>query len=233
MDILNIFITKKYKESMSKDVTVILTSCGRFDLLRITIESFLLHNTYPIKEFIIYEDSGLGVPKDIANDFKFVRWIAPQYRHGQVTALDMLWSQVKTEYAMCLEDDWETIKGGFIEDSMAILEADEKVLQVWLKPLEEHNVHPREGTTSKKLSFIYLTFRTSGNLWSGTNFSPSLKRKSDYDLIGSYGKHTTFNPAKAWKSEADIAKLYHSLGFKGAIFSEPYIKHLGENRRVI
>jgi hypothetical protein len=43
---------------MSKpEVTFILTSCGRVDLLKTTIETFEKFNTYPIKRGIITKDS--------------------------------------------------------------------------------------------------------------------------------------------------------------------------------
>lgn len=37
-------------------VTVCLTSCGRPDLLERTLKSFFEFNTYPIADFLIYED---------------------------------------------------------------------------------------------------------------------------------------------------------------------------------
>ena len=45
-----------------EELSIVITSCGRPDLLEKTIDSFLLHNTYPIKKWIITEDSGI---KDI------------------------------------------------------------------------------------------------------------------------------------------------------------------------
>ena len=35
---------------------MVITSCGRQDLLERTLDSFLRYNTHPIKEFIIMED---------------------------------------------------------------------------------------------------------------------------------------------------------------------------------
>lgn len=46
------------KFSLKSDVTLVITSCNRFDLLKKTIESFSRNNTYPIREVIIIEDSG-------------------------------------------------------------------------------------------------------------------------------------------------------------------------------
>src|SRR5271170_1236016 len=43
---------------ITSDVTVVVTSCGRQDLLERTMDSFLKYNRYPISKYIIVEDSG-------------------------------------------------------------------------------------------------------------------------------------------------------------------------------
>lgn len=43
-----------------KDVTLVITSCGRFDLLEKTLDSFFKFNKHPIAEIIITEDSTEG-----------------------------------------------------------------------------------------------------------------------------------------------------------------------------
>ena len=43
----------------SKEVTVVLTSCNRPDLLEKTLDSFFKYNTYPITTFNIIDDSGV------------------------------------------------------------------------------------------------------------------------------------------------------------------------------
>ncbi len=214
---------------MQPNVTCILTSCGRFDLLRITLESFFKYNTYDIAEFIIYEDSGLQVPADLKEQYPVIRWIEAPEQSGQIVALDTLWSQVKTEYAFTMEDDWEFLKEGFVEASMGIMRHHKSVLQVWLKELEKKNTHPVEWTSH----IGYGLFKNSPTLWAWHRFNPSLKRKADYDLIAPFSKHTTFDKDKGWKSEAAISKVYNKLGFTAAILSTVYIKHLGEGRRVV
>ena len=47
--------------SKDSDTTLVVTSCGRFDLLRRTLESFDRYNTAPIREVFITEDSGDSV----------------------------------------------------------------------------------------------------------------------------------------------------------------------------
>lgn len=213
----------------SKKVTCILTSCGRQDLLAITLESFFKFNTYPIEEFLIYEDSGCeGINDELKKLYPDIKWIEPKERTGQITALDSLWQSVKTEYAFTMEDDWETYKSGFIEKSMFILEKHEKIMQVWLREKEDTNQHPVDW--SSNLDFGIM--KTNNGLWAGTCFNPSLKRKSDYDLIKSYGKHTQFSFKTPWKSEAAISQLYYRLGFKAAILPHGYIKHIGWERHV-
>jgi hypothetical protein len=208
------------------EVTCILTSCGRFDLLRITLESFFKHNTYDIKEFIIYEDGGFGMPGR-AIDYPMIKFIHRTTEHkNQITALDTLWGMVTTPYAFTMEDDWEFLQPGFIEASMKVLEQCPNVLQCWLNT-DPTNVQPIEWITDE-----YGIFKTSGGLWSGTRFNPALKRKADYDLIAPFSQHTEWNPAKPWKSESDISKEYFRLGFKGAKLSKDYIRHIGEGRHV-
>ena len=41
------------------EVTFVLTSCGRPDLLEKTLDSFLKYNTFVIKNYIITEDSAI------------------------------------------------------------------------------------------------------------------------------------------------------------------------------
>lgn len=44
--------------SDQSDITLVVTSCGRFDLLKRTLETFDLFNTAEIREVFITEDSG-------------------------------------------------------------------------------------------------------------------------------------------------------------------------------
>jgi hypothetical protein len=133
---------------------------------------------------------------------------------------------VTTPYAAQLEDDWQFLRPGFIEASMEILESEPKVMQVWLIHPEAHNQHPIVWGDK------YGIMKAGNGVYSGIRFNPSLKRKADYDLIAPFSKHTTFDPAKAWKSEATIAKVYTNLGFKAAILPDVYIKHIGAGRHV-
>lgn len=207
------------------EVTVILTSCGRFDLLRRTLDSFFKFNTYPVKEFWICDDSYESLP-EWRVEFPFIKWPTPTVFKNQIASLDLLWSLVTTPYAFVMEDDWEFLQPGFIEASMEIMEKEADVLMVWLKELEPLNMSPTKWRNG------HMIFKRQQALWAWHRFNPSLKRKADYDLIAPFSKHTTWNPNKPWKSEADISKVYHNLGFTAAILPTTYITHIGNNRHV-
>lgn len=193
------------------------------------------HNTYDVKEFYVNDDSGLPIPQKLRIDFPFIAFIESGTLKNQIESLDFLWSAVDTCYAFTMEDDWEFLRTGFIEASIDVLESigADNILQVWLQPLEENNQHPiKWGFVPSSGLGNYGILSTSGGVWSGTRFNPALKRKADYDLIAPFSQHTSWDPAKPWKSESDISKVYHKLGFKGAILPKQYIKHIGENRHV-
>jgi hypothetical protein len=65
-------------------VSVVLTSCGRLDLLEQTIDSFFSINTYPITQFILIDDSGKDdlLPK--------LNQLIKKYKAGQITDEQLL-----------------------------------------------------------------------------------------------------------------------------------------------
>ncbi len=48
-----------------EEISFVLTSCDRSDLLEITLNSFFKYNTYPIKKYFVIDDGG----KPGCNDF--------------------------------------------------------------------------------------------------------------------------------------------------------------------
>ena len=67
---------------------------------------------------------------------------APVYGCGQVKLIDQAYAQVDTPYIFHLEDDWEFHRPGFMEKSRAFLEADPKILLVWLRAWNDTSGHP-------------------------------------------------------------------------------------------
>ena len=210
------------------EVTVCLTACGRPDLLARTLESFYQFNTYPIKRFIIYEDSGTDCNADLKVIYPDIEWMGGKERIGQIRAIDTMYQLVQTPYIFHLEEDWEFYKPGFIEASMAILEAGPMIGMVWIREKDDTNQHP----IIWQEDFGIMKTNHQG-LWSGFCFNPGLRRLADYKKFGAYNNHTQFSRAKPWLAEAAISKLYAAAGFRAAILKQGYVKHIGEGRHVV
>lgn len=84
--------------SDQSDITLVVTSCGRFDLLKRTLESFDLFNTADIREVFITEDSGddavrLAVPPHWHSHCTF---LINRPKLGQLASVDLAYESVKT-----------------------------------------------------------------------------------------------------------------------------------------
>ena len=215
--------------SDSSDVTVVLTSCGRFDLLRRTIESFLLFNTYPIKGFIITEDSGDErvrecVPESLVDKFTFV---VNSPKLGQMKSIDTGYALVDTDYIFHCEDDWEFYRTSFIEDSKKILEADHNILQVWLRSyyhdIRIHSGYHFWGDKKNIGDVVFYRVMSSKPDWQGFSFNPGLRRLEDYKRVGPYS---------GYESEKSLSKLYHDEERWAVALEADAVAHLGFGEHV-
>src|SRR5438477_7612317 len=77
------------------DVTVVLTSCGRQDLLERTLDSFFLHNTYPVRDFFVIEDGDGSINDHLRSKYAkhAVTWLDIRERVGQVAAIDIAYAR--------------------------------------------------------------------------------------------------------------------------------------------
>lgn len=211
-------------------VTFTLTSSNRLDLLKITMDSFMKFNRYPIEKYIIVDDSGVdGVGEKIQSMFPFVQVFANQPRMGQTASIDKMYALVETEYIFHCEDDWEFIEYGFIDKSMDILEkaGNEKLIQVWIRGEFDTNNHPvlrdhkyRAGNTD----YYLLSADYYLGHYGGFGFHPGLRRLSDYKVLAPY----TVNSEGI--TEAFLSKKYIGLGYKAATLIPKYMNHIGCGR---
>jgi len=127
---------------MEKTVTVFITSCGRPHLLKKTLKSFVKFNTYPIKEVILCEDSGVKGIVDFAKEILPypIKFYYNNDRIGQMKTINKYITQVKTPYVFHMEDDYEFFDKGFIELSFKILDSDPNISQVLLQD-EQHDFY--------------------------------------------------------------------------------------------
>jgi len=167
-------------------ISVVLTSCGRHDLLDQTIVSFNNTNTYPIDEFIIINDSG----KD--EDFDYLRKkYTPNFKiiHnnkqlGQLKTIDKAYDFANNFYIFHLEDDWLfEEKNYYIENSLSILDNNYDIHQVWLRH-EYDNPHKCK-TEEIDLDGVkaFEVERNYQDVWNGFSFNPGLRRKTDYNTM--------------------------------------------------
>lgn len=126
----------------NKEVTLFITSCGRANLLKITLLSFVKYNTYPIKEVILCEDSGIKGIVDFVKDILPypVIFCYNENRIGQMKTIEKYTPLIKTPYVFHLEDDYEFFDSGFIELSFKIMASDANISQVLLED-EQHDYY--------------------------------------------------------------------------------------------
>ena len=225
------------------EVTVVLTSCGRPDLLARTLDSFFKYNTYAVREFIVIEDG--EVKSSLADEKRYlernIRWLYTGRKVGQILAIDLAYRLVSTPYIFHCEDDWEFIAPGFIEKSMLVLEQNSNVLQVWIRGLKDTNGHPiidtpffADGTPFRLMQPGYPT-REWGT-WHGFSFNPGLRRLREYLLIGSYRSMDPLGEKQCWEIEREVSEFYAKQRFLAAILadndSNGYVRHIGWGRRV-
>lgn len=209
------------------DTTVVLTSCGRHDLLDRTLSSFHQWNSYDgIDRVIVVEDGG-DDPSAIceAHGAHLLRCVE---RVGQIAAIEKAYALVRTPYIFHLEDDWEFYRPGFIEQSKGLLEADPSLICVWLRSWADTNRHPiAEFVDGGRFGYMERTFNER---WHGFTFNPGLRRLSDYERIKPFS--ASLDP-KRLDHEAQIGRIYFDLGYRAAITDERgYVRHIGWGRHV-
>jgi hypothetical protein len=125
-------------------LTVVLTSCGRFDLLKETVASFLKH--FDTDRIVIAEDSG-----DVAGAAQFAR-ACPQAdmrvnapKLGQMRSIDSLYASLATPFVLHLEDDWKFERGVDLGKVVAFLKArpDVSVVCIGYRFDERFRAHAR------------------------------------------------------------------------------------------
>ena len=213
-----------------KKITFVLTSCGRVELLNKTLNSFFYFNDYKIEELFLVEDS---INQNVYEDIK-KKWrdkltlLFNEKKKGQIKSIVETYKLIKTPFIFHCEDDWIYTRKKFIEDSLEILQTDPKIIQVWLESKESASrldifeYGPLKYTKKNKIGFRKVTCK-HGWEWGYFSFRPGVKRMSDYNLIGGYGK---------FKNELDIGVKYKKLGFYTVIIEKPAVIDIGDDHHV-
>ena len=220
---------------MEKEVTLFITSCGRPQLLEKTLESFVKYNTYPIKEVILCEDSGIPNIVDFAKNILRcpIIFCYNQTRMGQMKTIEKYTQLIKTSYVFHLEDDYEFFDYGFIELSFKILNSDPKISQVLLE--DEQHTYSKiniENPLCYKI-MTNLPHEINANNGDGPlslfSWRPSLKRIEIQRLR---------MPYQLWDDEYTIELLINKLGYYSVVTKNVkngdlgFCRHIGKDYHV-
>jgi hypothetical protein len=215
-------------------IDVIITSMNRHDLLKRTLDSLVEINNYPINQVLIFEDAydglSIGQRNDLLNlvscyEGSLFTLINLGGKVGQLAAIDELYDRVETEFVLHLEDDWETLKDGFIAEAIEIMNNNPNIVTVSGRgrELRDFNGHPN------KEGILDLDFFG----WSGWSYAPSMHRLSDYRKIGSYSTYTKWNEKTPWEAEKRIGNFYKNLNQYSYVTETKYFQHIGNNRSTL
>jgi hypothetical protein len=222
---------------MQPDITVVVTSCNRHDLLARTLESFRAHESEGRVARILVAEDGDADPGPVCARFG-AEYFRTGARVGQIALIDLAYAQVTTPYIFHLEDDWEFHRPGFMQKSRAFLERDPLILLVQLRAWNDTNGHPVLFDPADRAFGVMET--GYDNCWHGFTFNPGLRRLADYRRLGgSYARlpRTMYvKPVRATAAlpvEVEINAAYHRLGYRALILDEAgYVRHIGEERHV-
>jgi SEC-C motif len=187
----------------AREITFVLTSCGRFDLLADTIASFLACNTAPIARYVVIEDSGDAAVRDVLASFDCkLELLFNDVRRGQMASIDRAYSTVSTPYIFHCEDDWRFFRPGFVEESLLLLENDANISAVMCRRLGQNALHDMIANSVSVSCLGSVDFRQPAldvnRVWGGYHFNPGLRRLADYRRIGSFAQQGHEAEASVW-----------------------------------
>ena len=229
-----------------------ITSCGRFDLLRRTVASFLKFADVQPKQYILVEDSGDESVREVLVPFNVPFEILLNYHErsggggGQPSierlhaAIDRVYTQVKFPYIFHCEDDWEFFRTGFIQESFIVLNALPKASAImlrgrdWRKPLRNlplkeiktGNIAAKQHdkTTPLIVRFCQPELPESYRMLIGY-YMPGLRRLKDYKKVAPL--------SKIKGGEAVLSYKLLMMGFAAAHLEIPACAHIGYSQRTM
>jgi len=218
------------------DITVVVTSCNRHDLLARTLESFRAQETEGRVARVLVAEDGDADPAAVCARFG-AEHFRTGARVGQIRLIDQAYARVATPYIFHLEDDWEFYRPGFMQKSRAFLEGDPAILLVQLRAWNDTD-HPLSFAAPDRSFGVMATGYC--DCWHGFTFNPGLRRLADYRRLGgSYEKQprtmyvVAKTPTAALPFEVEASAFYHRLGYQAVILDESgYVRHIGADRHV-
>lgn len=215
-------------ERMGNSITFVATSCGRHDLLRRTLHSFLEFADIVPCRMIVCEDGQMTDSLlKLARDMPNIEFIVTGQRVGQLAAIDFAYCRINTPLVFHCEDDWEFYRTGFMAESLEALAANPKAVTLWLRDANDTNGHPYTHQANGWRRMIH----GYNGLWHGFTWNPGLRRKADIPS-GGYGSIAKWDRKQPWNAEAQVGAFYKQHGCYALLAKQGYVRHIGEGRHV-
>lgn len=201
-------------------LTVVLTSCGRFDLLSETVASFIDH--FDCDRIVVADDAG-----DAARAAAFAAKV-PQVemrvndpRCGQMRSIDGLYASVRTPYVVHLEDDWKFSGGVDLDKVVRFLEArpDVSVACIGYR-FDNRFAGSARKTTHDGLNYWVWDLDVHPK-WFSYSFNPSVGRVAFWRDHGPYANY---------KTEEALSKFAKARGHRIAMLIPSLAEHIGDER---
>lgn len=205
--------------------TVVITSCGRFDLLERTLRSLQPHLTGPLEAVIVAEDSGDEAVRDVVGTIvPDAEVLINSPRMGQLASVDRAYAKVRTPLIFHCEDDWQFLCGGFLEPSSELLDAFPHLSLISLRSRQEinHRVRNAPSRHHGQIEYFEADPRRHPEYF-GYSFNPGLRRMSDYRRVG---------PFASFQGERQISYCFKTLGYTMGFLEQPCVTHIGDERHV-
>lgn len=204
-------------------VTCVLTSCGRFDLLRVTLDSFLAHHR-PAR-FIIAEDSADAAFADrIRERYPQVEVRLNEPRLGQHRSIDSAYGDVATPFIFHMEDDFRFDGPVDVVDAVALAGSDPNISSVCFRRFDTLKL--RHRMFAKRFAHgaqTYARMDRAHRDWYGFSFNPGIVSRDFWLEAGPYADH---------RNERAMSRAMKERGF-GVVFQLPGVAvHIGSGRSV-
>jgi len=202
-------------------ITVVVTSCGRLPLLKVTMDS--LRKYVNLKTIIIDDSGDVNVHNSLKESYSDCQLILNEKNIGQIQSIELAYSHVKTPYILHIEDDWEFIEGNFLEKAFRLLEGDPSLMQVTLCNPHGKVISDEDYSVD---GYKYGYFQESKDAaWHGFTWNPALRSVNSYERLAPWKQWSRDDHFSAQR-EMRVGEQYYRMGYKSAYIGE-YCKHIG------